>query len=181
MTSPRALIAVFGSSAAGPGDGLYEQGLECGRLLAEAGFGVVTGGYAGLMEAASRGAAEAGGHVVGVTVPDVFPGRSGANAWVTEEMPAVHLVDRIHRLTDITAGSIVLPGSIGTLTELAMAWNLAYVSRFDGSALKPIVTVGSRWRDLVVHLTDLLETDDLVTCAQDVEEAVDVMVSHLRS
>jgi uncharacterized protein (TIGR00730 family) len=177
--SPPRLIAVFGSSRAAPGDEPYEQGVECGRLLAEAGFGVVTGGYGGLMEAASRGAADVGGHVVGVTVPDVFPGRSGPNAWVTEELPASHLVERIHHLTDITAGSIALPGSIGTLTELAMAWNLAYVARFDGSPLKPVVTVGPVWRDLVAHLTDLLDTDALVTCVEDVESAVQELATTL--
>ena len=179
MTARDHVIAVFGSSRAVPGDGVYEQGIECGRLLAEAGLGVVTGGYAGLMEAVSRGAADVGGHVVGVTVPEVFPGRSGANPWVGEEMQAAHLVERIHHLTDITAGSIALPGSIGTLTELAMAWNLASVARFDGSVLKPVVTVGATWRDLVTHLTDLLDIEALVTCVDDVPGAVEEIVASI--
>lgn len=182
MTSPRALIAVFGSSRALPGDGAYEQGVECGRLLAEAGFGVVTGGYAGLMEAVSRGAAEVEGHVVGVTVPDAFPGRSGANEFVIEEVAAAHLVERIHHLTDLAAGSITLPGSIGTLTELAMAWNLAYVARFAAADQKPVITVGPVWRDLVSHLADLLDTDgSLVTCVDDVRSAVEAIEERLGS
>jgi uncharacterized protein (TIGR00730 family) len=174
------LIAVFGSSQAVPGDGLYELGVECGRLLADAGFGVVTGGYAGLMEAASRGAAESGGRVVGVTVPSAFPGRSGANPFVEDEVAAAHLVERIHHLTHLAAGSIVLPGSIGTMTELAMAWNLAYVARFGEGPPKPIVTVGPMWSELVAHLTDLLETDgDLVTCVDDVTSAVRTVVARV--
>lgn len=176
------LIAVFGSSAAVPGDGVYEDGVLCGGLLARAGFGVVTGGYAGLMEAVSRGAAEAGGHVVGVTVPEVFPGRSGANAFVAEEIAAAHLVERIHHLIDLAAGSITLPGSIGTLTELAMAWNLAYVARFAATPKKPVITVGPVWRDLVAHLVDLLDTDDdLVTCVETVPDAVREMTERLAS
>lgn len=175
------LISVFGSSRAVPGDGVYEQGVLCGGLLARAGFGVVTGGYAGLMEAVSRGAAEAGGRVVGVTVPTVFPGRTGANPFVAEERAAGHLVERIHHLTDLADGSITLPGSIGTLTELAMAWNLAYVARFAEADRKPVVTVGPVWRDLVAHLVQILDTDDdLVTCVESVPEAVEEMVTRLR-
>ena len=65
------------------------------------------------------------------------------------------------------------------LTELAMAWNLAYVARFDGSRRKPVVAVGSVWRDLVAHLTGLLDTDDLVTCVDDVESAVQEIATRL--
>jgi hypothetical protein len=179
--SAQSLIAVFGSSRALPGDGDYEQGVTCGRLLAEAGFGVVTGGYGGLMEAVSRGAADAGGHVVGVTVPDAFPDRSGANAFVAEEVATPQIVERIHQLTDRTAGAIVLPGSIGTLTELAMAWNLSFIARFSGGAQKPIVTVGRTWQDLVAHLTAVLDTDaELVTCVESVPEAVQRIVQATR-
>jgi uncharacterized protein (TIGR00730 family) len=167
------IIAVFGASAARPGEGPYEAGVRCGRLLAAAGFGVVTGGYGGLMEAVSKGAGEAGGRVIGVTVPTVFSDRSGANRFVTEEVRAATLVERIHELTDVSSGSIVLPGSIGTLTELAVAWNLAYVSRHTGQPPKPVVTVGAQWRNLVETLAAALATDpDLVVCTDDVDAAV---------
>ena len=167
------VIAVFGASSASPGDGLFEQGVECGRLLAEAGFGVVTGGYGGLMEAVSRGAAQAGGRVLGVTVPDVFVDRPGANEFVSEEWRAAHLVERIHELTDVSAGAIVLPGSISTMTELMVAWNLAFVARFSGDDAKPVVTVGDAWAELVAELGERLDTDTaLVTCVGGVDEAV---------
>jgi hypothetical protein len=171
MTAP--VIAVFGASHAHPGDGLYEQGVLCGGMLGEAGFAVVTGGYGGLMEAVSRGAAEAGARVIGVTVPAVFTDRAGANRFVAEEMPTPHLVERIHEMTNTAAGAIVLPGSLGTLTELAVAWNLAFVARFSGADPKPLITVGSTWSELVATLGSILHTDTaLVTCVSGVPEAV---------
>jgi uncharacterized protein (TIGR00730 family) len=167
------LITVFGASKAAPGDGLYEQGVDCGRLLAEAGYAVATGGYGGLMEAVSRGARDAGGHVVGVTAPDVFPDRTGANSFVVEEWKAAHLMERIHDLTRVSAAAITLPGSLGTLTELVAAWNLGFVARFSGGSPKPLITVGDRWRTIVADLAELLETDlGLVTCVEDVAAAV---------
>ncbi|HEX5630970.1 MAG TPA: DNA-binding protein, partial [Acidimicrobiia bacterium] len=81
MTSSRVsrIVAVFGSARSIEGDGDYEAGVRCGELLAAAGFAVSTGGYAGLMEAVSRGARSRGGTVIGVTAPAVFPDRPGAN------------------------------------------------------------------------------------------------------
>ncbi|MEE8497886.1 MAG: LOG family protein [Acidimicrobiia bacterium] len=170
------IIAVFGASKSIPGDGTYEDGVTCGRLLAEAGYGVVTGGYGGLMEAVSKGASEAGGHVLGVTVPAVFRGRAGANAFVDEERKAAHLLERIHQLTDISAGTIVLPGSLGTFTELGVAWNLAFVARFSGEEPKPVVTVGPTWHQLVNDLGSQLATDiGLIRCVATVDEAVNVI------
>ena len=167
------IIAVFGASKSVPGDGAYEDGVICGRLLAENGFGVVTGGYGGLMEAVSKGASEAGGHVLGVTVPDVFRDRDGANGFVTEERRAAHLLERIHQLTDVSAGTIVLPGSLGTFAEFGIAWNLAFVARFSGEEPKPVVTVGPTWHQLVKDLGSQLGTDTgLVRCVATVAEAV---------
>ena len=64
-------VSVFGSSKPTPGDKTYTEALELGSLLAKRGHTVLTGGYMGTMEAVSRGAAEAGGHVIGVTCSDI--------------------------------------------------------------------------------------------------------------
>ena len=171
------IISVFGASLTSPGDGPYEEGVRCGALLAHAGFAVMTGGYGGVMEAVSRGARDRGGIVFGVTAPGVFPDRSGANEFVSHERPAVHLLDRIHDMTDLSAASIALPGSLGTLTELVAAWNLAFVARFSGTAPKPLVTVGDRWASLVDHLATTLEADrNLVLTVPTVEEAVKMVI-----
>jgi hypothetical protein len=179
--SSQQIVTVFGASKSVPGDGHYEDGERCGRLLAEAGFGVVTGGYGGLMEAVSKGAASAGGHVLGVTAPSIFPGRPGGNAFLTEEWRAAHLMERIHELTEVGVAAITLHGSIGTLTELAAAWNLAFVGQRAGQDPKPIITVGERWASLVPVLADALETDaSLVTVVGTVDEAVGVVERRCR-
>jgi hypothetical protein len=166
-------ISVFGSAQSQPGDGLYEEGVRCGELLAAAGFAVMTGGYGGVMEAVSRGARERGGTVIGVTAPAVFPDRPGANAFVSHERPAPHLLDRIHDMTCLSAAAIALPGSLGTLTELVAAWNLAFVARFSDGIPKPLLTVGRTWAVLVDHLAATLQADrNLVTTVDTVEEAV---------
>ncbi len=167
------VVAVLGSSAVVPGDPDYEDGRRVGRLLAEAGFAVATGGYGGLMEAVSAGARDAAGTVIGVTAPSVFPNRSGPNPFLTEERPAAGLIDRYHELVEGSDASIALPGSIGTLTELMVAWNLAFVAPFSGRPAKPVVAVGEVWRRVVSDLSELVGADaSLVTCVDGVDEAV---------
>ncbi len=166
------VIAIIGASKT-PGDVDYQDGVRLGRLLAEAGYAVASGGYGGLMEAVSRGAAEVGGRVIGVTAPDVFPGRAGANSHVTEERPAATITERIQDLLTLSDAVIALPGSLGTLTELVVAWNLALVAPYSDRHPLPIVTVGETWAELVEMLTDRLATDGaLVQCVATVEEAV---------
>ena len=175
-------IAVFGASSSRPGDGHYEAAVRCGRLLAEAGFGVATGGYAGTMEAVSLGAKRAGGHVVGVTAPTVFPDRVQANIHVTVETPAASLVQRIGILAEDTSGSIARWGSLGTAAELIVAWNLAYVAPLADLVPKPIVAVGEPWTSLVPHLeSELKTTPRLVSIVSSVDEAVAEMIRRLEA
>lgn len=171
MTRP--IVAVFGSSSAQPGDGWFEAGLRCGRLLAESGYDVATGGYGGLMEAVSRGAAESGARVVGISAPPVFPDRAGVNPWVAEEIAAPTIPERIRLITEMSAACIALDGSIGTLTELLVAWNTAFVDARRGAVTVPIVAVGERWARLVPWLAESLATDaSTVSLVGEVEEAV---------
>lgn len=167
------VVAVFGSSAGKPGDPGFEEALTCGRLLAEAGFAVATGGYAGTMEACSRGAAEAGGRVIGVTAPAAFPSRVGANTWVGEEVPAATIPERIRLILEMSAACITLDGSIGTLTELMVAWNVAYIAGLAGAPAKPVVAVGTSWGALVPQLARAIDTDaSMVTLVPDAAAAV---------
>ncbi len=172
------IVAVFGASASLPGDTAYRAGELCGAHLAEAGATVVTGGYSGLMEAVSKGAAHAGGHVIGVTVPTKFTTRAGPNRFVAEERTAPSLTERIHSLVEMSDASIALSGSLGTLTELIVAWNVAYVERFSDSTPKPVFAVGQRWQTIVKALSDDLETDHaLVTCVPTVGDAIAGLVA----
>ena len=173
-------IAVFGASGSRPGDGHYEEAVRCGELIARAGFTVATGGYGGTMEGVSMGASSAGGEVIGVTAPDVFTTRSGANRHVTIETRATTLTERIGYLVDGTAGALALWGSLGTTTELLVAWNLAYVAPFAARERKPVVAVGEPWLTLVPHLEATLATESgLVHVTTNVEDAVAHIVSSL--
>ncbi len=174
------MIAVFGGSLAAPGEAAYDEAVRAGALLAAAGFAVATGGYGGVMEAAARGAVDRGGEAIGYTAPAVFPNRAGPNSHITAEVATETISGRINRLVEGASGFLVLPGSIGTLTELMVAWNTAFVARFSGKEAKPVATVGEPWRSLIPHLTDVLDTDgSLVTSHADVEAAVAYLTSRL--
>jgi uncharacterized protein (TIGR00730 family) len=178
MTAP--VITVFGASQIQPDHPDYRDAVRLGKRLAQAGYTVATGGYGGLMEAVSAGAAEAGGHIVGVTAPSVFPGRSGANPHIVEERPAATITERIHDLLTPADAVVALPGSIGTFTELMVAWNLAIVAELSDRRPPPIFAVGTTWSELVPYLSRELETEaDLVECVATVDEAADFLIGLL--
>jgi len=92
---------------------------------------------------------------------------------VGEELPAPTITERIHRILSISAACITLDGSIGTLTELMVAWNVAFIARLAGDPEKPVIAVGPSWASLVPYLARAIDTDpSLVTLAPDVAEAV---------
>lgn len=139
---PNPIISVFGASRLTPDHPGWAWAHRLGGLLAKAGYDVCTGGYEGAMEAVSRGAQEAGGHVVGVTM-DIF--EDGPNTFVSQEIRTADFFERLKFFTAHSAGYVVLHGGIGTLVELALVWNLKEVRLGD----KPIVLVESAWRGLI--------------------------------
>ncbi len=168
-------VTVFGGSQPQPGDANYEQARKLGRLLAEAGHTVLTGGYMGTMEAVSRGASEAGGHVIGVTTLELESWRPAkANAWVAEERKLPTLVERLMALTDAGDAAIALPGGIGTMAEIMLLWNRLAV---EAVPPKPLILVGPGWRRVMDCFFENLgvyipEGDvDRLRFAEDVEEA----------
>jgi uncharacterized protein (TIGR00730 family) len=173
------IVSVFGSSGAQPDDADYLAAVAVGRELSASGYAVATGGYGGIMEAACRGAAEAGGKTIGVTAPSVFPGRVGANQWVQQEIAADNLIERIGIMMEISAGFIAMPGSIGTLAELVVAWNLAFVAPYAGSEFGPVVAVGDTWNEVVPSLVSRLGTKDLVTVVPSGSAAVASIIAQL--
>lgn len=166
-------IAVFGSSSTLPGTHEWSEAVSLGRALAERGWTVATGGYGGTMEAVSEGAASTGIRVVGVTAPRVFPGRDGTNPHVAEERPAPTVASRIASLIDASAAAIALPGSLGTLTELVVAWNTSYVAPFGARDPKPVVAIGPQWSRVVGFLTEILPSGSgHVTLVDDIHAAL---------
>ena len=102
----------------------------------------------------------------------VTPYRIGS----TEEKTAETIAQRIHLLVDEADGFIALPGSIGTLAELMVAWNAAFVAPFADEAPRPVVAVGETWRNLIDGLISTLNTPSgLVECVPSGEDAVAVV------
>lgn len=172
-------ISIFGSSRATEDQPVFRDAVRLGRTLAEAGFTIVNGGYGGLMEATSIGAAEAGGQVIGVTAPEVFPDRSGVNSSVTIEETTVTIAGRIARVVDIADATITLPGSIGTLAEFIVSWNTCFVAPLKGDRPKPNIVVGPTWRRLVEQISDEIGADrSLVMCVNSTNEAAETLKAH---
>lgn len=175
-------VAVFGGASALPGDSTYAEAQRLGRMLAERGYTVQTGGYIGVMEAASRGANEAGGHVIGVTCEEIESWRGvAANRWVKEELRHETLRDRMYALIDSSDAAIVMPGGVGTLCELAVMWNEMIISN---KPVRPLIIVGSEWRKALSQLLESLggyvgsRERELIQLVPDVDSAVEKLVEN---
>jgi uncharacterized protein (TIGR00730 family) len=169
-------VTVFGSSRVLPGEPAYEEARRLGRLLAEAGYGLCTGGYAGVMEAASRGAVEAGGHAIGVTVTS-WASRLRPNEWVREEVTMPDLFQRIARLT-ATDAYVAMPGGLGTLGEVALTWNLFQTQSIPR---RPMVLVGPAWRSALECLPAAVRIEPRDLELVRVVDAVDDVVPAIRA
>jgi uncharacterized protein (TIGR00730 family) len=139
-------ISVFGSSQPREDDTVYLEAIELGRLLAQRGHTVLTGGYVGTMEAVSRGAKDAGGHVIGVTCEDIETWRKvKANSWVMEEIKKKTLEERLHTLIHESDAALALPGGPGTLAEISLMWNLMVVESLHR---RPLILIGDGWQSV---------------------------------
>lgn len=168
-------VTVFGGASAQPGEPGYLDALKLGSLLALAGHTVLTGGYMGTMEAVSKGAAQAGGHVIGVTCAEIERWRNArANAWVKEEWKAETLVERLSLLLDHAQAAIALPGGPGTLVEITLLWNRMII---EAVPHRPLILVGQGWKNTIhtlFHEQDSYIGDPqrrLLTFSPTVEEA----------
>jgi uncharacterized protein (TIGR00725 family) len=137
-------VTVFGGSRPKPGEMAYEEAVYLGKLLGSAGYTVLTGGYIGTMEAVSRGAAEAGAHVVGITCDEIEHWRPvQCNPWVKEERRFPTLRRRIFALIDECDAALALPGGPGTLAEVSIMWNHLLT---EAIAPRPLVLIGQGWK-----------------------------------
>ncbi len=146
------IISVFGAATVAQSDPLNEWSYEVGAELAKARYTVMTGGYGGVMEMTSKGANEAGGHVIGVTIPKVnlFFERT-VNKWVIEERQMDTFHDRLFHLAQQANGYVVMPGGVGTAQELVEVWQLL---RLNMIPLRPLVCYGDFWRPVVETLVN---------------------------
>lgn len=144
-------IAVYGSAMVKPDSDEYRAAYAVGAALANAGYAVMSGGYMGVMGGVSHGAADAGGHVIGVTTARIEAIRTGldANGWLTEEIHHDSMRERLLHLVMHADGYVIMPGGLGTLTELALAWELLRVGDLPP---RPLVVYGAYWRTVLEPL-----------------------------
>lgn len=144
------VIAVYGSAILQSDDAVYVESVAMGRALAEAGYSVMTGGYGGVMAAISQGAAEAGGHVIGVTVKATgIAAERQVNRYVGEVIPQPTMRLRLQYLADQADGYLAMPGGIGTLQEIVEVWQQM---RIGAIARQPIFCYGDFWRPVLEPL-----------------------------
>ena len=141
-------ISVFGGRHPRPGDREYAQAVSLGSLLAAGGYQVMSGGYSGVMEAVSRGAREAGGTSIGVTM-EIF-GNLPPNPYLTREIRTRDFFERLAVLTSKADGFIALRGGMGTLTEIGLIWNMLQTNT---TRPKPVILIGDFWVPLLQGLS----------------------------
>ena len=173
-------VSVFGSARTRRHAPEYALGRAVGRGLAEAGYAVITGGGPGVMEAANRGASEAGGLSIGLGIE--LPHEQGMNAWVDLGVNFRYFFARKTMFVKYAQGFIVLPGGFGTFDELFESLTLVQTQKVTEF---PIVLVGtSYWRGLldwlrgpVLDRGTISEHDlDLVEVVDEADEAVRLVV-----
>ncbi|GAB7031213.1 TIGR00730 family Rossman fold protein [Streptomyces sp. NPDC021749] len=176
-------VSVFGSARTPRDSKEYETGVRIGRALVEAGFGVITGGGPGAMEAANKGAHEAGGTSVGLGIE--LPFEQGMNPYVNLGVDFRYFFVRKTCFVKYARGFVVLPGGLGTLDELFEALTLVQtrkVTRF------PIVLFGTAyWAGLVDWLRDTLIAQgkasmhdlELFHLSDDVDEAITLVTKEV--
>lgn len=137
------IVTIFGGSKCGEDSEEYTQAREVGSLLAEAGFTICTGGYLGVMEAASRGAREKGGRVFGIVMNQF---KSEPNRYLTDKVASDHFYDRLQNLITRSVGFIAIRGGMGTVTEISLVWNKLQTGVIDR---RPLVLLGDCWKTVV--------------------------------
>lgn len=147
-------VSIFGSARTRPGYPYYELGVKVAQKLAEAGFGIITGGGPGMMEAGNRGAHAIGGTSVGLNID--LPFEQNSNPYIDEDKNIFFNYFFVRKVMFVkyAQGFVVLPGGFGTLDELFEALTLIQTKKIDRF---PVVLVGSAfWKGLVDWIQEVL-------------------------
>ena len=173
-------VTIFGSARTPPDHPQYLAARETARLLGEAGFGIITGGGPGIMEAANRGAKDAGVLSVGCNIE--LPFEQGINGYVDVAINFRYFFVRKTMFVKYAEAFVIFPGGFGTLDELFEAMTLIQTGKVRDF---PVVLVGTEyWRGLTEWIRNTLLAEgkispddvDLVTVTDSLEEAVKVIV-----
>ena len=175
-------VTVFGSARLGEDNRYYDMARNVGTALAEAGYCVMTGGGPGLMEAANRGAREAGGLSIGANIR--LPKEQQPNPYVDRFIEFEHFFVRKVMLVKYSCAFVVMPGGFGTLDEVFETLTLIQTRKVDRF---PIIAIGkdfwdpmiSFFRERLVSEGTITEADlDLVRVTDSIEEAIDYIKQH---
>ena len=169
------IVTIFGGSRCGEKTPEYEEARALGACLAEAGFTICTGGYLGVMEAASRGAREKGGRVFGIVMNQF---KSEPNRYLTDKVASQHFYERLQNLIERSVGFVALRGGMGTVTEVSLVWN-----KFQTGVIqkRPLVLLGDCWKNVIeAFKKDLVVSDAdvaLLDFAHSVDEACEIIIN----
>ncbi|MGQ0541313.1 MAG: LOG family protein [Blastocatellia bacterium] len=169
------IVTIFGGSKCRSDSPEYQEAKSLGALLAEAGFTICTGGYLGIMEAASRGAREQGGRVFGIVMNQF---KSEPNRYLTDKVATDHFYDRLQNLITRSVGFVAFRGGMGTVTEVSLVWNKLQTRVLER---RPLVLVGDCWREVVdawqKSLAVSKEDIGFLDFAADAKEAAELIIS----
>jgi uncharacterized protein (TIGR00730 family) len=152
-------VSIFGSARTHEGDEMYAAAREVGRLLAEANFEIITGGGPGIMEAANRGAVDAGKISVGCNIE--LPFEQMPNPYLTKSLSFKYFFVRKTMFIKYSNAYIIFPGGFGTMDELFEALTLIQTRKIRNF---PVVLFGSTyWRGLLAWLTSMMLHEKMIS------------------
>jgi uncharacterized protein (TIGR00730 family) len=158
-------VSVFGSASIRENNPVYDLGRQVGRLLAENGFAVITGGGPGAMEAANRGAMEAGGKSVGLSIQ--LPREQASNPYTNVKLNFRYFFVRKVMFVKYAMAYVILPGGFGTMDELFEAMTLIQTHRIKPF---PVIMLGKDyWKDLVSWIKKTMLGKNRMICPDDLD------------
>jgi len=157
--TPPMLVSVFGSARTAESDADYVSARELGKLLHHAGYGVITGGGPGIMEAAARGAYENGGTTVGLNIE--LPMEQNPNSYQTLSLTFNYFFVRKVCFLKYSTAFIVYPGGFGTLDELSEVLTMVQTAKIN---MIPIIFVNRNfWSGLIEWFKNTLITEKMIS------------------
>jgi uncharacterized protein (TIGR00730 family) len=170
-----AAVTVFGSARVTPNSATYEQARQLARALGSSGFAIITGGGPGVMEAANRGARDAGAKSIGCTIK--LPFEEAANPHLDVQVDFHYFFTRKYMLTKYSSAFVVFPGGFGTADELFEALTLIQTGKMHDFPV--VVCGGAFWRPLQEQLETMADAGmiarrdlDLLKFTDDIDEAL---------
>jgi len=158
LSKVRNAVTIFGSARVKPEDKYYQMAEDLGRLLAKSGFAVITGGGPGIMEAANKGAAEAGGQSLGMNIR--LPFEQKPNPYANIQIDYKYFFIRKVMFVKYAMAYVILPGGYGTMDELFEALTLIQTKRVKSF---PVILMGrDYWQGLLDWLKNSMLENDMI-------------------